>query len=490
MTRSERKETDAGAGKKKKRKKTNPWVENIESLAVAVILALIIRTFVLEAFVIPTGSMATTLYGNHFEFRCPNCEYKYALGFNPKYPVVPERVRCPMCGVVPREVQPYRPGGRMPSYSGGDRILVNKILYLLDEPRRWDLFVFVNPNVDRNDKPPKTTYIKRLLGLPGETFEILRGDVVVDGKIQRKPDSAQSALWMPVYDVNYVWKQGSAWHAPDGTWRLDGPRLLADCPEGNLTWTMYVGRKNDPDRSGTIYDTYGYDHDLTVPNAPLSATGAGRNVVTDLKVSFDVTGSASGRIVISLRGDEHADNAVIDFAKGTASIYRSDDELKSVRLDEVGLTELSPGKKHNISFSRVDYLLVLAIDGTKALECDVWDETTYGSLVELGEALRLPGHHASGVGIAASGAKLELTDLTIDRDVYYTYKLSHEANSRNYAKWEIPEGHYFAMGDNSPESYDSRYWESHDGTPWIPADHLIGKALVIWWHPRRVRLVH
>ena len=69
---------DAAADAKKT--KPNPWVENIESLVVAVVLALIIRVFVLEAFVIPTGSMAGSLYGNHYEMTCPNCGFRYALG--------------------------------------------------------------------------------------------------------------------------------------------------------------------------------------------------------------------------------------------------------------------------------------------------------------------------------------------------------------------------------------------------------------------------
>ncbi|MBI3312121.1 MAG: signal peptidase I [Candidatus Omnitrophica bacterium] len=45
----------------------------------------------------------------------------------------------------------------------------------------------------------------------------------------------------------------------------------------------------------------------------------------------------------------------------------------------------------------------------------------------------------------------------------------------------VPEGHYFFLGDNSASSRDSRYWG------FLPEDHLIGRAFVIYWPPKRVR---
>jgi len=475
--------SDTSGKKKKKKKKANPWVENIESLVVAVILALIIRTFVVEAFIIPTGSMASTLYGNHLEVKCPNCGYTYAFGFNAGAPVSPQRVRCPNCGENPG-VRPYVPGRTSkPRHSGGDKILVNKIPYLLDGPSRWDPFVFVNPNASRNDNPPKTTYIKRLVGMPGETLEILRGDIVVDGKIQRKTESAQTSLWMPVYDINYVWKKDSAWALPTAGWSLDGKRLVAACPEGDLAWVRYKGRIGDrPDEAGIIHDTYGYDHDLRVWVDDGVKRGAGLNVVTDLRLAFDLQGTGTGRLELSLpfEDDEagHDDRAVLDLAAGTAAIVRDGKTLTSADLPT-----LVDGKKHHIVFHRLDYLLVLAIDGREPVEYSVWDDAEYHRRVETGEVLG--GWRRSGIRIGAAGVNLELTDLKIDRDVYYTYAPQGRPPKHYYAR-QIPKGYYFAMGDNSPESYDSRYWA---GKSFVPRDHLIGKGLVIWWHPMRLRVI-
>lgn len=116
--------------KRKKKSVVRDWVE---SIVVAFILAMIIRTFVMQAFKIPTGSMRSTLLE-------------------------------------------------------GDLILVNKFIYgakipfidlnlpALRQPKRGDVIIFIYPD------SPKKDFIKRLVGLPGETLEIKNGTVYVNDK--------------------------------------------------------------------------------------------------------------------------------------------------------------------------------------------------------------------------------------------------------------------------------------------------------------------
>jgi len=89
--------------------------ETVESILVAFILAFIFRAFVVEAFVIPTGSMAPTLLGAHMRYRCEDCGYKFDVNFSGKAvgddveipSIAKGRVYvafCPNCGLkVPRE---------------------------------------------------------------------------------------------------------------------------------------------------------------------------------------------------------------------------------------------------------------------------------------------------------------------------------------------------------------------------------------------------
>src|ERR1700684_225168 len=60
--------------------------ETLESILVAFILAFIFRAFVVEAFVIPTGSMAPTLYGAHMRYKCPDCGYTFDVGYKAERP--------------------------------------------------------------------------------------------------------------------------------------------------------------------------------------------------------------------------------------------------------------------------------------------------------------------------------------------------------------------------------------------------------------------
>src|SRR6516165_7167333 len=53
--------------------------DTVEAIVVAFILALVVRGFEAQAFVIPTGSMAPTLMGRHKEIACPQCGYVYAV---------------------------------------------------------------------------------------------------------------------------------------------------------------------------------------------------------------------------------------------------------------------------------------------------------------------------------------------------------------------------------------------------------------------------
>src|SRR5437763_14237543 len=91
------------------------WRETVESVAMAVILALLFRGFVAEAFVIPTGSMAPTLDGRHKDLKCPQCGEWYQVSCSPEqdYDGLAGRhvVRgpCPVCRFTQR-LQPRSHG--------------------------------------------------------------------------------------------------------------------------------------------------------------------------------------------------------------------------------------------------------------------------------------------------------------------------------------------------------------------------------------------
>ena len=192
--------------KKKPRTLKSEGRESMEAVVVAFILAFLFRTFEAEAFVIPTGSMAPTLLGRNKEADCPQCGQHIVVGASEELNQETGRLSakngrvetafCPNCRYeVPMRDEPV---------FTGDRILVTKFPYEMEDPDRFDVIVFKYP------QEPQTNYIKRLVGLPGEELRIRQGDLYVTRtkggplKILQKDDpNKQRVLQLLVYDNDH-----------------------------------------------------------------------------------------------------------------------------------------------------------------------------------------------------------------------------------------------------------------------------------------------
>ena len=136
--------------------------ETIESIAIAFVLAFLFRTFEAEAFVIPTGSMAPTLLGQHKDVTCVRCDYPFRVSASDDDESRPKEVigcTCPNCRYQ-MNFEPAGPDGPIPPTYKGDRIIVAKFPYEVGDPHRWDVAVFRYPLT------AKTNFIKRIVGLP------------------------------------------------------------------------------------------------------------------------------------------------------------------------------------------------------------------------------------------------------------------------------------------------------------------------------------
>jgi signal peptidase I len=208
----------ATAGEKEKDRKKpprDPAREVVETVVFVVVLVLLLKLFVTEAFVIPTGSMAETLYGYQKIIDCPKCGYEFPVnshdevegppgpGGGPRatQPVV--KYVCPNCrfhGLIAN--LPARPDNR-----SGDRVLVLKPLYHVRQPRRGDVVVFKFPK-NPQENHVAANYIKRAMGFGGETVAIFRGDLFVTTSLgyPEGPSFPRPAdpldLWRPQYMYN------------------------------------------------------------------------------------------------------------------------------------------------------------------------------------------------------------------------------------------------------------------------------------------------
>ena len=141
-----------------------------ESIVIALVLALIIRTFIVQAFKIPSGSM-------------------------------------------------------IPTFQIGDRIFVNKFIYgakipftdmrlpKVTAPQRGDIIVFISPEDSKKD------FVKRLIANAGETVEIRDGKIYVDGKMVDEPASIRAVTY---YNAGDYGQEGKPIKVPQDSYFVLG----------------------------------------------------------------------------------------------------------------------------------------------------------------------------------------------------------------------------------------------------------------------------
>jgi len=90
----------------------------------------------------------------------------------------------------------------------------------------------------------------------------------------------------------------------------------------------------------------------------------------------------------------------------------------------------------------------------------------------------MPRAERQKVGFGGRGARIEFRRCRIERDIYYRKRGNGE-------RYRLEDGEYFMLGDNSPQSSDSRYWPD----PAVPAQNIVGRAFLEFWPFHRSRLL-
>jgi signal peptidase I len=177
--------------------------EIVETVVFVIVLVLLLKTFVAEAFVIPTGSMAETLLGYQKWVTCPQCGHEFPVNCSSEVdpqqgdPVQVIACTCPNCRFkeVWRDRDPIngmlRTVKEPPSWGSGDRVLVSKFPFdngHLGRPDRFNVVVFKYPVEPQKGQTPMN-YIKRLCGLPRETIAIFNGDLYVLEGLEYPPET-------------------------------------------------------------------------------------------------------------------------------------------------------------------------------------------------------------------------------------------------------------------------------------------------------------
>ena len=405
--------------------------EYAESLVVAFVLAMITRHYVVEAFRIPTGSMEPTLMGDEVN---------------------------------------------------GDRILVSKFEYDIHRPEPWDIVVFKvdqyrinyykqyyarqilprgarrrpSGTVEHPGSAEYINYVKRLVGLPGQTVQVRGGDVFIDGHVARRPEAVEKAMLIPVMN-NRILKEreqtlADRWtaHGP-GAALHDGLILLTGSTSEDGCKARYM-------KMGAL-DPEGEKGYQQIELAR----------VRDRKLAFHlIHRGGAGRLFARLAKD--GPEFVLPLgAEGPAQLRDGDDVL------EESPVPLEPEAEHLIELSDIDGRAVLRVDGEELLRF----EREPSAARPAGEDLE-----TREIVLRAVGCDVILSDVRLWRDAYYTPGGGNRPAEYAVARpFTLGDDEYFVLGDNSSNSFDSRSWGV------VKRADLVGEAFFVFWPVSRWKLV-
>lgn len=419
-------------------------------------LLLLVQTWLVDGLVpvfrVWSGSMAPRLCGPHRRVRCLEC----GRNFNCEVATgdVSPTASCPHCGYPENRL------ADLPDLPG-DRLWIDKAVFLCRSPRRWETIAFRHPQQGGR------ICVKRVVGLPAESVEIRHGDLYIDGRIVRKTLAQQRMLAVPVYEAQTTGEHDSpvpprwAGQSPSSQWEIQGgwfahpaPATGGDRP-GDEDWLRYSHRvrlPGDPDRShpSPITNWSAYSQTRLQPSDSIHA-------VPDILLSFFLAETkGDGELLVRLGDGRSEFEVVIAPEVGLCQAYAL---TPSRRLLAKGAFSWRRGALL-VEVSLFDAQLLLALDGTPLIAIPF----------DPGEDERRPGASPIALGVRGLGVKLE--NLRLSRDVYYTQPLGGRAGWGTGRPAILSADEYFVLGDNSAISEDSRIWF---GGPGVPRKSLIGR---------------
>jgi len=369
--------------------------------------------------------MAPTLMGPHLRWQCSGCEREVRCDVEALPPAGGDAV-CPHCGA--------RNDLAAGSLQAGDRLLVDRTAYSLRAPKRWETVALHSPEEDGS------LCVKRIVGLPGESVEIADGDVLVDGRRQRKPHAVQLAMALAVADAGDL----DRWHsAREGAWTLTENKWQhAAGTSGRIDWLEYQHRE--------AATPAGKESSPILDGSPVNQNESRKlNPVSDVILRCTLHGADADKafFTIHARGDEF--RVILPIGGGGARLSHNGTRVKGGRVE--------PGQHAKLAVEVVvtDGRFSIRAAGKPVLEYEF-------------EPLPPRGDGGPRVAIGADAAALAVSGLEVLRDVHYT------PGPQGQTRYRLGPDEYFVLGDNSANSVDSRAWSDRGG---VSGEMLLGPVL-------------
>ena len=386
--------------------------ETISSILFAVVAATLVHNYFIQPYIIPTGSLEKSLLIGDFLFVS-----KFHYG-----------ARAPMTAVSVPMVHDTVPGLKIRSY-----LKKPQLPYLrlpgMQKIKRNEIVVFSWPadtvrqffvREKRVDKPidKKSNYVKRCVGIPGDTLEIIDGFVHTNGSKNKLPDRARVQYTHRAYAQKGISSRkliAKGFSDFNRTYKID-----------NITESSYqqiipyiIGRMGN-----TVEDFRVITTEKGLPTDIIRKTGLRVSEILELKKEITLT---------------------LDEATAMRKVQGIDSVVRTIRKKNVPNEAFFPNK--------------IPYD---------WNEDNFGPIV-------IP---KKGLTVNLNKGNLPLYKKIIaeyEANVLETSPSEIRINGNSTDQYTFKKDYYWMMGDNRNKSEDSRFWG------FVPDDHIVGKPIFIWF---------
>jgi signal peptidase I len=385
--------------------------KSIGSLVFAIVIATIVHNYILQPFVIPTGSLEKTLrVGDfllvskfHYGARIPSTVISF--------PMVHDTI--PILKTRSYMKKPQLPYIRIPGFQeikNNDIVVFN---WPADTVRKF--FVKEKGVIKPRDK--KSNYVKRAIGIPGDTLEIKDGVVFLNGKENKLPERAK-----PLYTYIIFSKDGVS-SSKLKNLEIDG--FIRKFIIRNLSQVSYNSLKdNILSISNTNENEYLiYTNDQGIPIKKVRELSLDIREIIDNEKELSLTFNDAKKIRNSNEFD---------------TIYRSIEKTNYIN------SVFFPGNKR-FNWNNDQLGPIYIPKAGKKIKLTIDDLPLYKKIIRDYE-----------------NNEVEV----VDNNIYINGEIS--------SNYTFKQNYYWMMGDNRYNSEDSRVWG------FVPFDHVLGKPVFIW----------
>ena len=392
--------------------KNKTWIgEFIHSLVFAVVAATIVHNYFIQPYIIPTGSLEKTLLIGDFLF-VSKFHYGARVPTTPiAFPMVHDTI--PIIKKRSYLKFPQLPYLRLPGFQKIKRNEIVVFSWPADTVRRF----FVREKGVKKPIDKKSNYVKRCVGLPGDSLEIINGYVHIDNKKNILPDRAKIQFTYKLYNSNGISSIKLIQNNIENFSRKFKINNISQSIYNSIKNEIIGVISNDSNNFIVLTNSTGFPKDLI--------RKFGINAVELLETSKELTISTS----------EY-------------------ENLKKLNLFDSISQQVYGNKSYLNTFPNdISYK---------------WSEDNFGPIL-------IP---EKGMKVKLTVENIFLYKKIIkdyENNILSQIDNAFYINGTKSDTYTFKKDYYWMMGDNRHKSEDSRFWG------FVPDDHIVGKPVLIWF---------